>query len=476
MSEPLLSLHPGTSVRAERGLLVARHRWGSTVLGPHTPALADALHTLLAGPVAPAGLARRLSAAVRADGSPPEPRLALLQHALELLGGSLLRHVVDGADPLVTAVPLAPEAAPASVGPSDTPVVLARAAHLRPTDGQLALESPQSRFRIRVEDHRVAALLALLARPATVAELRSAAPGLTDEPLDALLRLLRATGFLRPADAAGIPAGLAFHELLAYDGSRAGVRDRVYGPVFPLRGVEPPAPPVAPAPQGRTIALHRPDLERVAENDGAFTDVLESRASHRAYGEQPITVRQLGEFLYRAARVRTLLGADPEDGRAYAVTSRPYPSAGSAHELELYLAVHRCAGLEGGLYHYDPLGHALTALPGDAGALLREAAAATGGAGPPDVHVTLVSRIKRLSWKYAAHAYALTLKNSGVLLQTLYLVTTAMGLAGCALGGGDSDTPCAAFGLAPHTEIPVGAFLLGSAAAAIRPPSRARTT
>ncbi|MDW6058515.1 nitroreductase family protein [Streptomyces sp. FXJ1.4098] len=84
---------------------------------------------------------------------------------------------------------------------------------------------------------------------------------------------------------------------------------------------------------------------------------------------------------------------------------------------------------------------------------------------PPDVHLTLVSRIKRLSWKYAAHSYALTLKNTGVLLQTLSLVATAMGLSGCAVGGGDSETPVRAFGLAAHTEIPVGAFLLGSAAA-----------
>ncbi len=88
--------------------------------------------------------------------------------------------------------------------------------------------------------------------------------------------------------------------------------------------------------------------------------------------------------------------------------------------------------------------------------------AATGGP-PPDVHLTVVSRIKRLSWKYAAHSYALTLKNTGVLLQTLHLVATAMGLSGCAVGGGDGEHPARVLGLAPDTEIPVGAFLLGSA-------------
>ena len=59
-------------------------------------------------------------------------------------------------------------------------------------------------------------------------------------------------------------------------------------------------------------------------------------------------------------------------------------------------------------------------------------------------------------------AYALILKNVGVLYQTMYLVATAMGLAGCGLGGGDSDL----FSRAAHTqslvETSVGEFLLGS--------------
>ncbi len=33
--------------------------------------------------------------------------------------------------------------------------------------------------------------------------------------------------------------------------------------------------------------------------------------------------------------------------------TRPYPSGGSAYELELYLAVANCEGLARGFYHYD---------------------------------------------------------------------------------------------------------------------------
>ena len=59
-------------------------------------------------------------------------------------------------------------------------------------------------------------------------------------------------------------------------------------------------------------------------------------------------------------------------------------------------------------------------------------------------------------------AYNVMLKNVGVLYQTLYLVATAMDLAPCALGGGDSDLFARAVGLDYFAETSVGEFLLGS--------------
>ena len=59
-------------------------------------------------------------------------------------------------------------------------------------------------------------------------------------------------------------------------------------------------------------------------------------------------------------------------------------------------------------------------------------------------------------------AYATTLKNVGVLYQTMYLVATAMGLAPCALGCGDSDAFARAAGADYYAEPSVGEFLLGS--------------
>jgi SagB-type dehydrogenase family enzyme len=104
--------------------------------------------------------------------------------------------------------------------------------------------------------------------------------------------------------------------------------------------------------------------------------------------------------------------------------------------------------------------------------MVRVAAAAVGTPIRPDVLITMTSRIRRLSWKYRAIAYATTLRHTGVLYQTMYLVATALGLAPCGLGNGDADLAARVLGLDYLRETSVGDFLLGSRPAAAPAPSR----
>ncbi len=92
--------------------------------------------------------------------------------------------------------------------------------------------------------------------------------------------------------------------------------------------------------------------------DGAlgasFYEVMVCRKSHREPGTHPLTIAQLGSLLWTSARFRS---KEPEG----AVRMRPklVPMAGMLGELELYLAVNRCAGLERGFYRYDAVEHGL---------------------------------------------------------------------------------------------------------------------
>jgi SagB-type dehydrogenase family enzyme len=83
-----------------------------------------------------------------------------------------------------------------------------------------------------------------------------------------------------------------------------------------------------------------------------------------------------------------------------------------------------------------------------------------GGVPAPDILFTLAARIQRVAWKYQSLAYALILKDTGVLFQQMYLVAAALGLRPCALGTGDTQLFAKASGLAFTRETSVGEFAL----------------
>ena len=88
-----------------------------------------------------------------------------------------------------------------------------------------------------------------------------------------------------------------------------------------------------------------------------------------------------------------------------------------------------------------------------------------GATAVPQILITIAARFGRVSWKYSSLAYALVLKDVGVLMQTLYLMATDMGLGGCAIGSVNIDLFAQMTGIEFHVEGPVGQFALGRAAA-----------
>jgi SagB-type dehydrogenase family enzyme len=189
----------------------------------------------------------------------------------------------------------------------------------------------------------------------------------------------------------------------------------------------------------------------------------------REFGDPPISAKQLGEFLFRVGRVKELKELEvptPNGSLPMDFALRPYPGGGALYELELYPVVNHCADLASGMYHYDPLNHRLEKLAGktpEVEGLLR---AASGATTIPVEHIQVLivvaARFQRMAWKYNTLAYAATLKHVGVLYQTMYLAATAMGIAPCAIGCGDSDVFTRAAGTDYYTESSVGEFLIGS--------------
>jgi len=342
---------------------------------------------------------------------------------------------------------------------------LSRFACCRKEGGRLIVESPLGHARVELHAEKASAALGALGEPRTSAAVAERT-ALAEPPARELMNMLANAGALVaspdgalvPEDANPTLAQWEFHDLLFHTRSRLGRHANPYGGTYRFKDRIDPLPAVKPPMSREVVPLERPGLEGSPASERAFSAVLEARRSVRQHGDPPISRAQLGEFLFRAARVQK---AAPEAG----VSFRPSPAGGALHELEIYPIVHRCDGLDGGLYHYDPFEHRLETLPGSRRhleVLLRMAAITAELDQPPQVLLIVAARFQRMQWKYQSMAYNVILKNVGALYQTMYLVATAMGLAPCAMGGGHSDLFSEAAGLDYLAESSVGEFVLGS--------------
>jgi SagB-type dehydrogenase family enzyme len=360
----------------------------------------------------------------------------------------------------------------AKCGVSDT-VVLSRFAYLRRRGNDMVLESPRSAALFRICDPKIAGFLAALSSPQRIGELRRQPgfPGLELLGLlldsDILFRVGKDSDGLRPSEGDDKLVVWDFHDLLFHSRSTEGRQSSPIGGRYPH--VETIAPPPAVRAPWKGDAI---DLQKFASpaEPSSFVKLLRERHSTRDFDEaQPITLTELAQFLESTARVQHKW-SEPLDfgggdiGPEIPYTRRPYPSAGSAYELELYLAVGACEGLPRGFYHYDAERHALVPVPADEQALAMQFEAAQFAMDAPmapQILFTVAARFDRVAWKYSAIAYSLILKDVGVLLQTLYLTATDMNLGGCAIGTGNIELFARMTGQDFHSEGPVGQFALG---------------
>jgi SagB-type dehydrogenase family enzyme len=354
-------------------------------------------------------------------------------------------------------------------------VVLSRFAYMRRRGNEIVLESPRAGALFKICNPKIAAVIAMLATPRQVRDLRrqDGFPGVE------LLALLMDCQIVLKADvSAGRGARLAedegslvlwdFHDLLFHTRSTEGRHANPLGGTYLHAGVLPPPPAVRSRWPGKKIDLRKSRAPR-SRALSPLAKLMHERHSTRVFNiQRPVTLAELARFLDNTARVVSTWSARVEDaGPVVTYTARPYPSAGASYELELYLAVDRCEGLPRGFYHYDAGEHALAAIaarPHELQALLTGAALAMGVSAVPQILITIAARFGRVSWKYSSLAYGLILKDVGVLTQTFYLMAQEMGLGGCAIGTTNIDLFAKMTGIEFDSEGPVGQFALGRAA------------
>lgn len=374
-------------------------------------------------------------------------------------GGWLTVTVRDGARELYSLLPFGrPTARPESPSPDTT--TLSKFAVLHRDSQGFVLEHPLGWCDLRIHEP---ALLPLLDGPLPA-----------EPPVPAMVAAqfvddLHWGGFRRPAgeedrsfdSLAWSPPDLWFHRRSTL-GERTVTWEH-FGPTKWAKDRFPQPPARRPNYPGQPVALFVPDLTAKRTEDPTLTAVLEDRVSTRTFDDaRPITVEQLGELLYRTARTRKTQPVGPGEE----LLSRPYPSGGGLYELELYPVVGNVAGLEPGMYHYDSFDHVLRPVAGAeskaVSRLVKPASATLTGGAEPQVLIAMAARSGRIMWTYEQIGYAAILKDVGVLMQTIYLAATAMGLGACAQGFGDTAGFVAATGVDERQECNVGSIIVGS--------------
>jgi SagB-type dehydrogenase family enzyme len=188
-----------------------------------------------------------------------------------------------------------------------------------------------------------------------------------------------------------------------------------------------------------------------------LTDALWQRRSRYAFASRPLELGRLSTLLRLAVGVSRTVAAygDPEHPLSLA------PSAGGLRSLTTYAVVREVEGLRPGVYAYDPVEHAL--FHGDESDPT-EALAATyvqpEFATRAPVSLALAAHLDVALAKYPPRHFRTLHLDAGIAVQNLYLVSTALDLACCAVSGFHDERLAALLRL-PASSIPMVLFPVG---------------
>lgn len=187
-----------------------------------------------------------------------------------------------------------------------------------------------------------------------------------------------------------------------------------------------------------------------------LVDALRHRYSNHEYAARPISAVTLGDVLRRAVGLGRRVSA-------YGRTDYPLsvaPSGGGLNSVVVHVAIRDVTGVPTGIYRYEFITHSLSPLVcGDPTGALRDVYLQEDFAAAP-VSLLLVGRLRRVLAKYPLRHYRVLHIDTGIVIQNLYLVSTAIGLSCCAVTGYRDGAVTEILGL-DEGSIPTALFAMG---------------
>ena len=158
----------------------------------------------------------------------------------------------------------------------------------------------------------------------------------------------------------------------------------------------------------------------------SLREAISRRRSIRHFTREPISQSQLSQILWAAQGITDVRSGD-----------RAIPSAGATYPLEIFVVVGRDSveGISGGIYHYNPESHSLTAhRQGDLRQELAGAALEQECLYQAPIDIVICAEYERTMLGYDARGERYVHIEVGHAGQNIYLQATALGLATVAIG------------------------------------------
>lgn len=150
---------------------------------------------------------------------------------------------------------------------------------------------------------------------------------------------------------------------------------------------------------------------------------LKTRRSFRQFGQQPLTLAQLGQLLWAAQGITHPWGF------------RTVPSAGGLFPLEVYVEAALVQGLAPGIYRYQASGHRLEVVAAGA----RNVPLASAALGQSSVEsaaavIVLAAVYERTTSQYGERGASYVLLEAGHVAQSIELQAASAGLGAVSIG------------------------------------------
>ncbi len=185
-------------------------------------------------------------------------------------------------------------------------------------------------------------------------------------------------------------------------------------------------------------------------------NILMKRESSRKFISKPVSEKDLSTLLYYSAGQRSLTSKTN-------TTKRMYPSAGARYPIEIYPFILKPTGaIRRGIYHYHPPSHSIELIKknnflNQTWKQFSQPWMKTGA-----VLLIFTAIFDRVEEKYGNRGYRHVMTDYGLISQNLYLVSTAIGVGACSIGGFDDNGINEILDLDGIDESIVGAMILGN--------------